>query len=153
MPEDQTTAQTEEPESLAQQSAEGAASEVDLLRRAVFAEEALELSHWVKDSELLNRLRSVITGRDEAELKEKIGVLKEVIAHIREQESKSRPSQEDLKELVAREVEENIERLNKAARTVDAAVGERRRESGPKGKLSLAAKLRRLTEARGIIIK
>jgi len=96
----------------------------ELLRRAVFAEEALELSRYVGDKDLLRRLRGVIGGQSEVELKQKLSVLKEVLAHIKESQGGDRPTEEGLKEMVASEVHRNLDRLNNAAETVDAAVGE-----------------------------
>ena len=125
----------------------------ELLRRAVFAEEALELSRYVGDKDLLQRLRGVIGGQSEVELKEKLSVLKEVLAHIKESQGRERPTEEGLKEMVASEVHRNLDRLSNAAETVDAAVGQSPGESGPAAKDSAASRLRRLARVRGILIK
>ena len=125
----------------------------ELLRRAVFAEEALELSRYVGDKDLLQRLRGVIGGQSEVELKEKLSVLKEVLAHIKESQGRERPTEEGLKEMVASEVHRNLDRLSNAAETVDAAVGQSPGESGPAAKDSAAARVRRLARVRGILIK
>ena len=125
----------------------------ELLRRAVFAEEALELSRYVGDKDLLQRLRGVITGQSEVELKQKLSVLKEVLAHIKESQSGDRPTEEGLKEMVASEVHRNLDRLNNAAETVDAAVGQMPGGGSPAAKDSAASRLRRLARVRGILIK
>lgn len=125
----------------------------ELLRRAVFAEEALELSRYVGDKDLLQRLRGVIGGQSEVELKEKLSVLKEVLAHIKESQGPERPTDEGLKEMVASEVHRNLDRLSNAAETVDAAVGQSSGESSSAARDSAASRLRRLARVRGILIK
>ncbi len=125
----------------------------ELLRRAVFAEEALELSRYIGDRNLLQRLRSVIAGQTEVELKQKLSVLKDVLAHIKESQGGDRPTQESFKEMVASEVQRNLDQLNNAAETVDAAVGQMPGGSSLAVKDSAASRLRRLARVRGILIK
>lgn len=125
----------------------------ELLRRAVFAEEALELSRYVRDKDLLQRLRSVITGQTEVELKQKLSVLKDVLAHIKESHGGDRPTEEGFKEMVASEVQRNLDRLNNAAETVDAAVGQPAGGGAASAKDSAASRLRHLAKVRGILIK
>lgn len=125
----------------------------ELLRRAIFAEEALELSRYVQDSDLLHRLRGVISGQSEVELKQKLSVLKEVLAHIKESQGDSRPTQEGFEEIVASEVQRNLDRLNNAAEMVDAAVGRSTGGGALGAKDTAASRLRRLARMRGILIK
>ncbi|MBN1591695.1 MAG: hypothetical protein JW941_00440 [Candidatus Coatesbacteria bacterium] len=128
------------------------AEKAELLRRAVFAEEALELTRYVRDRALLDKLRGVITGGDETELKQKLSVLKEVLAHIKESQGDNRPTGEGIREIVASEVERNLDRLSNATQTVDAAVGRSPSEERD-GRDSATSRLRRLAGMRGIVIK
>ncbi|MBN2209543.1 MAG: hypothetical protein JW759_09640 [Candidatus Coatesbacteria bacterium] len=125
----------------------------ELLRRAVFAEESLELSRYVQDKDLLQRLRNVISGQTEVELKQKLSVLKDVLAHMKESSGGDRPTEDGFKEMVASEVQRNLDRLNNAAETVDAAVGQPVDGGGASAKDSAASRLRHLAKARGILIK
>lgn len=124
----------------------------ELLRRAVFAEQALELSRYVQDEALLKRLRKVITGQSEAELTEKLDVLKEVLVHIKERDG-NRSDQRGLEEMVADEVKRNLSRLNSASQEVDARVGGPGANEAPTEQETASARLRRLARARGIIIR
>ena len=124
----------------------------ELLRRAVFAEESLELSRYVTDDGLLKKLRTVITGSSEVELKEKLGVIKEVLAHLKEAEKEDRPTQQSLQSLVSEEVDSKLERIQNASQEVNAAVSGSRRE--PKqDEVSASDRLRKLARLRGIFIR
>ena len=125
----------------------------ELLRRAVFAEEALELSQFVRDKGLLRRLRGVVSGKTEVELKEKLSVLKEVLAHIKESQGADRPTGEGLQNLVASEVKRSLNRLTNAAEGVDAVVGQPPVASAQSEKETASTRLRRLANLRGILIK
>ena len=125
----------------------------ELLRRAVFAEEALELSQFVRDRDLLRRLRGVIGGETEVELREKLSVLKEVLTHIKESQGADRPTEEGIHNLVASEVKRSINRLTNAAEGVDAVVGQPPVASAQSEKEAASSRLRRLANLRGILIK
>ncbi|MCD6327959.1 hypothetical protein J7M28_10470 [bacterium] len=138
---------------LEEESRHDADDRLELLRRAVFAEESLELSHYIKDKEILGRLRDVITGQTEMELKHKLNVLKDVLVHLKDVENDSRPTEEGFEQMVAQEVERNLDRLHKAAESVDAGIVQPRRNSAPSSAESASSRLSRLAKLRGILLK